>query len=168
MTAALTGTRICLGVGRPSALPRISGLLELLRKEGASVGILLPRLTSPSPPWPEAQFVRSHDAFGADHESTDHIALARWANAMVVLEADALLAGRFALGFAGDFLSLQTLAYQGPLALELDIPASVRQHPAVTHNLALLEQRGVRLVDAATTCSPEALVAVLRQLLEPV
>jgi phosphopantothenoylcysteine decarboxylase/phosphopantothenate--cysteine ligase len=165
MTAALTGTRICLGIGRPSALTRIADLVDLLRSEGASVGILLPRLTGPLPTWPEVEFIRSHDAFGADHESTDHIALARWANAMMVLEADALLAGRLALGFAGDFLSLQTLAYQGPLAIELNIPASVRRHPAVVTNLALLEQRGVRLVDAATTRPPEALVAILRQLL---
>lgn len=81
----------------------------------------------------------SHDHFADDHFGTDHIALARWANVMLMYGATANSIGKWANGLADDFLSTQYLAFKGPVVIAPAMNPQMWLHPAVQHNVSKLK-----------------------------
>ncbi|MGM0552266.1 MAG: bifunctional phosphopantothenoylcysteine decarboxylase/phosphopantothenate--cysteine ligase CoaBC [Pseudomonadota bacterium] len=76
----------------------------------------------------------------------DHIALARWADRIVVAPASANLVARYAQGLADDLLSTLLLATTAPVALAPAMNHRMWAHPATRANIATLQERGVTLI----------------------
>ncbi|WP_038052887.1 bifunctional phosphopantothenoylcysteine decarboxylase/phosphopantothenate--cysteine ligase CoaBC [Thioalkalivibrio sp. ALJ1] len=76
----------------------------------------------------------------------DHIALARWADQVVVAPATADLMARMAHGQADDLLTTLLLATEAPVALAPAMNHRMWAHPATQANHALLHERGVRFL----------------------
>ncbi|WP_018878625.1 bifunctional phosphopantothenoylcysteine decarboxylase/phosphopantothenate--cysteine ligase CoaBC [Thioalkalivibrio sp. ALE28] len=76
----------------------------------------------------------------------DHIALARWADRIVVAPASASLIARYAQGLADDLLSTLLLATTAPVALAPAMNHRMWTHPATQANVSTLIERGVALI----------------------
>ncbi|WP_018862547.1 MULTISPECIES: bifunctional phosphopantothenoylcysteine decarboxylase/phosphopantothenate--cysteine ligase CoaBC [unclassified Thioalkalivibrio] len=107
----------------------------------------------------------------------DHIALARWADRIVVAPASASLIARYAQGLADDLLSTLLLATTAPVALAPAMNHRMWAHPATQANIATLSERGVTLIgpdsgDQACGEQGEGRMrepaAIARELLQPV
>ena len=89
------------------------------------------------------------DMFERDHEiDVQHIALAEWADCVIVAPATANMIGKLASGIADDALSTLLLATRKPLFMAPAMNCNMYEHPAVQGNLQLLRERGVRLIEA--------------------
>jgi len=103
----------------------------------------------------------------------DHIALARWADTVIVAPASADLMARLAAGMADDLLTTLCLATEAPVHLAPAMNRQMWAHPATQANCETLLARGVTLLgpDAgAQACGetgagrmmePEAIAAAL-------
>lgn len=78
-----------------------------------------------------------------------HTRLGQRADVVVVAPATAHLIGRYAAGLADDLLTATLLATRAPVVLAPAMHAEMWEHPAVVDNMAVLRQRGVRVVDPA-------------------
>jgi phosphopantothenoylcysteine decarboxylase/phosphopantothenate--cysteine ligase len=76
----------------------------------------------------------------------DHIALADWAELLVVAPATANLLARLAHGLADDLVSTLALACRAPLLVAPAMNVNMWRHPATRENVAVLRERGVRFV----------------------
>lgn len=78
--------------------------------------------------------------------STEHIALAKWADVMVVAPATANVLGKFAAGIADDALSTLYLAFAGDVLIAPAMNSNMYLHSATQANMQTLQQRGVRFI----------------------
>lgn len=79
-------------------------------------------------------------------QAIGHIALARWADCVVVAPATANLIARFAQGFADDLVTTLCLATAAPLLVAPAMNHQMWQHSATQANVSILEQRGVQFI----------------------
>ncbi len=79
------------------------------------------------------------------HSAIEHIDEAR-TDALVVAPATANTIAHFAYGLAEDFLSTMYLATTAPVIVAPAMNVNMWEHPATRANLAILEDRGVRIV----------------------
>jgi phosphopantothenoylcysteine decarboxylase/phosphopantothenate--cysteine ligase len=87
------------------------------------------------------------DLFDASEEGEiDHIALADWAELLVVAPATANLMAKLAHGLADDLVSTLALATRAPLLLAPAMNVNMWRHPATRANADALRARGVRFV----------------------
>ena len=94
-----------------------------------------------------------------DTDPLDHVELARWADVAVVAPATGNLLGKAAHGIADDIVTTLLLAWEGPLVLAPAMNDVMWRHPATRANLALLQERGARVVPPGTgwlACGVEA------------
>jgi phosphopantothenoylcysteine decarboxylase/phosphopantothenate--cysteine ligase len=82
----------------------------------------------------------------AQEGEIDHIALADWAEAMVVAPATANSLARLAHGMADDMVSAVALATRAPILVAPAMNVNMWRHPATQANWALLRERGVQRV----------------------
>ena len=81
---------------------------------------------------------------------TEHISLKDWGDMLVVAPATANIIGKVASGIADDALSTLLLAFsQKPVVIAPAMNSLMWAHPAVQHNVALLRERGIRIVGPA-------------------
>ena len=109
--------------------------------------------------------------------AVDHVALADWADLLLVAPATAHTIGKFAGGLADDFLSTYFLAHRGPALLAPAMETAMWESPAVRSNVESLAARGVRFVGPSAgplasghegvgrMAEPEAIVAAARNIL---
>jgi phosphopantothenoylcysteine decarboxylase/phosphopantothenate--cysteine ligase len=90
--------------------------------------------------------VTSQWASGANAD-IEHIALASSIDLLLVAPATANMIGKFANGIADDFLSALYLATPAPVLVAPAMNTQMLEHPAVQHNLKMLGERGVRVVE---------------------
>ncbi len=90
--------------------------------------------------------VHHPDIFHPSHEGTDHISTARWAEAFVVYGATAETLAKLAAGRGDDFMSLQILAFRGPVFVVPAMNPSMWEHPAVRANAERLRTYGYQFV----------------------
>ena len=76
----------------------------------------------------------------------DHIALADWAELVLVAPATADLLARMAHGLADDLVTTVLLATRAPVLVAPAMNVNMWEHPATRANLATLESRGVRTI----------------------
>ena len=76
----------------------------------------------------------------------DHIALADWAELLLVAPATANLLAKLALGIADELVSTVALATRAPLLLAPAMNVNMWRHPATQQNLARLLERGAQIV----------------------
>jgi phosphopantothenoylcysteine decarboxylase/phosphopantothenate--cysteine ligase len=76
----------------------------------------------------------------------DHIALADWAELLIVAPATANLLAKLAHGLADDLVSTIALATRAPILAAPAMNVNMWRHPATQRNVASLRERGVRVV----------------------
>jgi phosphopantothenoylcysteine decarboxylase/phosphopantothenate--cysteine ligase len=87
------------------------------------------------------------DLFDPEQEGRiDHIALADWADAVVVAPATADLLAKMAHGLADDLVSTLLLATRAPVLVAPSMNVNMWRHAATQSNVAVLRERGVRFV----------------------
>jgi phosphopantothenoylcysteine decarboxylase/phosphopantothenate--cysteine ligase len=87
------------------------------------------------------------DLFDPSEEGEiDHIALADWAELVVVAPATAHVLARLAHGLADDLVTTVALATRAPLLLAPAMNVNMWQHAATRENVAILRERGARMV----------------------
>ena len=79
-----------------------------------------------------------------------HIDLADRADVIVVAPATANFIGKYAHGIADDMLTTTLLAATAPVMIAPAMNVHMFKHPAVQHNLQLLEERGVKIIRPGT------------------
>ena len=143
------GRRILLGVCGGVAAYRAADLVRRLRERGHQVRCAMTpsaasftsRLTlevlSGAPVYGEGYLVA-----GVEGEE-QHIAAARWAEAICISPATANMISALALGLAPNFLATTVLAFRGPLILAPAMHPAMWEKPVLQENLARLAERGV-------------------------
>jgi phosphopantothenoylcysteine decarboxylase/phosphopantothenate--cysteine ligase len=80
------------------------------------------------------------------NSAIEHIDAAQTTDALIVAPATANILAKFAQGIADDFLTTMYLATNAPVIVAPAMNVNMWNHPATQANLALLEERGVRIV----------------------
>jgi phosphopantothenoylcysteine decarboxylase / phosphopantothenate---cysteine ligase len=80
----------------------------------------------------------------------EHISVARWADVFLIAPATANCLAKFAHGLADDFLSTVYLSNTNPVFIAPAMNVEMWQHPATQANLAVLQQRGVQVIEPGT------------------
>jgi phosphopantothenoylcysteine decarboxylase/phosphopantothenate--cysteine ligase len=168
--------RIVLGVTGGIAAYKAVEVLRRLTERGAEVEVAMTRGAREFvAPLTFATLSRRpvHTEVWGDGNTpaVDHVALADWADLLLVAPATAHALGKFANGLADDFLSTFFLAHRGPVLLAPAMETAMWESPAVRRNVAALTASGARLVGPASgalasghegagrMAEPEAIVA---------
>lgn len=146
--------QIVLGVGGGIAAYKACDLVRRLRDADCAVRVVLTASAQAFVAPLSFQALSGYPVRSAllDPEAEsgmDHIALARWADAVVIAPATADLMARLAHGLADDLLTTLCLATEAPLFLAPAMNRVMWAHPATQANAATLAARGVRLLGPA-------------------
>lgn len=147
--------RILIGISGGIAAYKSITLVRRLRDAGAEVRVVLTEgaaqfVTPLSLQAVSGQPVRTH-LFDPEAEAgMDHIALARWADAILIAPASADILARMAAGMANDLLTTLVLATAAPVTVAPAMNQQMWAHPAVQANLDTLKKRGVRVIGPAS------------------
>jgi phosphopantothenoylcysteine decarboxylase/phosphopantothenate--cysteine ligase len=149
--------KVVLGVSGCIAAYKAAELVRLLQQEGLDVQVVMTRHAE--------EFVRPltfaaltgqkvitgmfESAGGsANVESAiEHVAVADGAQLLLLAPATANVLGKLAHGIADDFLTTMFLATKAPVAVAPAMNVNMWENAAVRANLALLRERGVRLIE---------------------
>lgn len=180
----LDGARVLLAVTGSIAAYKAPELVRLLRAAGAEVQVVLSEggghFTTPM----ALQAVAGHPVRTAlldpaEEAGMDHIALARWADLLLVAPASADSLARLAQGRADDLLGAVYLATNAPTLAAPAMNHAMWAHPATRRNAATLRDDGVALAGpgegdqacgergAGRMLEPSALVTYARRALSP-
>ena len=143
--------RIVLGIGGGISAYKAPDLVRKLRAEGAEIVPVLTRGATHFVAEAALQAVSGHkprtDMWDADAEAAmPHIALARWADAVLIAPATANLLARLAHGLADDLLTTLYLATEAPLLLAPAMNTRMWEHAATRRNVERLQQDGARIL----------------------
>ena len=178
----LTGKRIVVGVTGGIAAYKACDLVSRLKKRGAQVRVVLTEHA--------CQFVQplSFETLSGNPAYTDsfdrkyeigHVALAKWADLLLIAPATANCMAKMACGVADDLLSTTCLAVRCPVLVAPAMNSAMWRNPATQANLALLRSRGVRFVgpeaghlacgddDVGRMSEPEQIVEAVDAILNP-
>lgn len=150
-----TGKRILLGVTGSIAAYKAADLIRRLQDNGAQVRIMMTQgacqFITPLTLQTLSGSPVALNLLDADEESTmGHIALARWADWILVAPASADSLARLVQGRADDVLTATILASEAPLAIAPAMNNKMWSHPATVENLNVLKQRGAVILGPAS------------------
>ncbi len=149
------GKRILLGVTGSIAAYKAADLIRRLQDNGAEVRVMMTQgacqFITPLTLQTLSGFPVALNLLDADEESTmGHIALARWADWILVAPASADTLSRLVQGRADDVLTSTILASEAPLAIAPAMNNKMWSHPATVDNLSILKQRGAVILGPAS------------------
>lgn len=150
----MDGRRVLLAVSGGIAAYKVPELVRSLRRAGHAVRCALTReagqFVAPLTLQTLAGEPVRSELFDASAEGEiDHIALADWADAVLVAPATAHLLARMAGGLADDLVTTLLLATRAPVLVAPAMNVNMWRHPATQANVAVLRERGVRFVGPA-------------------
>src|SRR5450755_4045323 len=152
--------KVALGVSGGIAAYKAAEVIRLLQDRGIRVQVIMTQGAQ--------QFVRPltfaalsgekviTDMFAAGGEenaqpnidsAVEHIAVAQSIDALLVAPASADILAKFAQGIASDFLTTLYLATTVPVVVAPAMNVNMWNHPATQANIAILRQRGVKIVE---------------------
>jgi phosphopantothenoylcysteine decarboxylase/phosphopantothenate--cysteine ligase len=114
-----------------------------------------------------------------DDDPIPHTRLGREADVVVVAPATARFLGAYAAGIADDLLTSTVLATRAPVVVCPAMHTEMWEHPAVRQNMAVLRERGVRVVEPVSgrlaggdegpgrLADPDAVIAAVEAALRP-
>lgn len=143
---------VALGVSGGIAAYKAAEIVRGLTKAGAEVQVLVTanatRFVTPLTLQTLSGRRVLANPFEADAEDTvQHVDLARRAAVLAVAPATANTLARFANGLAEDLLSTFYTAFTRPVVVAPAMNTRMWLHPATQRNLAVLKERGVRVID---------------------
>ena len=150
----LSSMRLLLGVGAGIAAYKCAELVRRARERGAEVQVVvtpsaLHFVGAATFQALSGRAVRSSLWDESAEAAMGHIELARWATQILIAPATADLIARLRAGIADDLLTTLCLASAAPLAMAPAMNVQMWAHPALQDNLAVLAQRGVRVLGPA-------------------
>ena len=178
----LTGKKIVVGVTGGIAAYKACDVVSRLKKRGAQVRVVLTEHA--------CQFVQPltfetlsgnpayTDSFDRKYE-IGHVALAKWADLLLIAPATANCMAKMACGIADDLLSTTCLAVRCPVLVAPAMNSAMWRNPATQANLELLRSWGVRFVgpeaghlacgddDVGRMSEPEQIVEAVEAILNP-
>ncbi len=149
--------KIALGVSGGIAAYKAAEIVRLLQDRGIGVQVIMTAAAQ--------EFIRpltfaalsgekvitdmfgSADAAANVESAVEHIAVAQSIDALLVAPATADVLARFAQGISSDFLSTLYLATTAPVVVAPAMNVNMWNHAATQANLAILRERGVRIVE---------------------
>jgi phosphopantothenoylcysteine decarboxylase/phosphopantothenate--cysteine ligase len=150
----LAGRRVVVGVCGGIAAYKVADLTSQLVKAGALVDVVMTRAAQEFITPLTFQSLTHRpvlcDVFAAAREhAVPHVALAERAEVVLVAPATANTLAKLAHGLADDMLTCTVLATRAPVVLAPAMEEEMYTHPATQANLALLRERGCRIVEPA-------------------
>lgn len=150
----LSQKRILLGISGGIAAYKSADLVRRLRERGAEVQVVMTRGAEEfvAPLTYQALSGRPVYTRLLDHDSEagmGHIALARWADIVVIAPASANLVARLAHGMADDLLTTLCLAADVPLLVAPAMNQQMWSAAATGENIATLARRGIGILGPA-------------------
>ena len=148
----LSGKKIVLGVTGGIAAYKAINLTSKLTQSGAIVKVILTsgaqKFVTPLSFQAISRQPVYLDTFDElDTAEIQHIALADWADYVIVAPATANIIGKYANGIADDLLSTMLLAATSPVFFAPAMNVHMYEHPAVIQNMDVLKQRGVSFIE---------------------
>lgn len=142
---------IVLGISGGIAAYKSLSLIRLLQKMNAEVRVVATenalQFVTPLSLQTLSQNSVYVDQFQRlENVEVEHVALADWADALLVAPATANIIGKFANGIADDALSTTFLACNKPVFIAPAMNKNMLHNPAVQQNIALLQQRGCHIL----------------------
>ena len=143
--------RIILGVSSSVACYKAVELARLFMKAGAEVQVVMTtnatKLVAPL----QFESLTGHpvyvDVFSRENRwDVEHVAAAKWGEAMVMAPATANLLAKMAHGIADDAPTTLYLAFPGPVFAAPAMHTEMWRHPATKDNMRRLEERGVMVI----------------------
>lgn len=147
----MSDKRILLAISGGIAAYKCAELVRVLVKQQAEVKVVMTQAAQ--------QFVapltlqalsgsKVHiELFDAEQEQVmGHIALARWADVLLIAPASANVIAKLSHGLADDLLSTLYLAAECPVYLAPAMNQAMWHKPVTQHNIRLLQQQGVFLI----------------------
>lgn len=147
----LEGQRVLLCVCGGIAAYKAAELVRRLREAGAEVQVAMTDnarrfVGAATFQALSGRAVRTSLWDEAAEAAMGHIELARWADRVLVAPATANTLAKLAHGLADDLVSTLCLATVAPVAVAPAMNNRMWLHPATQANLAILRQRGVRVI----------------------
>ncbi len=147
----LAGKHIVVGVSGSIAAYKAADLVRRLRDEGAEIRVVMTHGAAEFITPLTLQTLSGHpvamELLDADQESAmGHIALARWADWVLVAPASADTIARLTHGRTDDLLTALILATESPVAIAPAMNNKMWSHPATQENLTSLRSRGVQVI----------------------
>ena len=151
----LNGKNILIGVTGGIAAYKVVEVASRLKKSGANVRVMMTRnaaeFVSPRTFQEITGNVVSVEMFGdAANFHVAHIALADFADAILIAPATANFLAKAAHGIADDLLTTTILACDKPLIIAPSMNTKMFDNPATQENLRILRSRGVKILEPAT------------------
>ena len=174
--------KIVLCVTGGIAAYKACDLTSRLKKRGAEVRVVLTAHACAFVPPLTFETLSGNPAYTDAFErkfEIEHVALAKWADAVVVAPATANILAKMAVGIADELVSTTLLAATAPVLVAPAMNAAMWRNPATQANVNALAARGIRFVgpesgflacgdaDVGRMSEPEAIVSALDQLLTP-
>lgn len=177
----LQGKQILVGVCGGIAAYKAAALTSMLRQAQADVRVMMTanaqRFVAPLTFEALSGKPVCTDMWSLAQNEIEHVAVADWAQAVVVAPATANLLAKLAHGLCDDFLSTTLCATTAPVLLAPAMTTAMWEHPATRRNVAQLTADGYRWIgprEGWLACDkrgmgrmeePEAIVAALQRLL---
>lgn len=86
----------------------------------------------------------------SDAGAVEHVAIAEWAQLLLIAPASADLIAKLAVGRADDMLTTTALTTTAPIVISPAMHTQMWQHPATVANVEILRLRGVKVIDPAS------------------
>ena len=86
----------------------------------------------------------------SDAGAVEHVAIAEWAQLLLIAPASADLIAKLAVGRADDMLTTTALTTTAPIVISPAMHTQMWQHPATVANVEILRSRGVKVIDPAS------------------
>ena len=178
----LRDKKIVLCVTGGIAAYKACELTSRLKKRGAEVRVVLTAHACSFVPPLTFETLSGNPAYTDAFErkfEIEHVALAKWADAVVVAPATANIIAKMACGIADELVSTTLLAATAPVLVAPAMNAAMWRNPATQANANLLSARGICFVgpesgflacgdaDVGRMSEPEQIVNALDQMLEP-
>lgn len=86
----------------------------------------------------------------SDAGAVEHVAIAEWAQLLLIAPASADLIAKLAVGRADDMLTTTALTTTAPIIISPAMHTQMWQHPATVANIEILRSRGVKVIEPAS------------------
>lgn len=148
----LKNKHILLGVTGGIAAYKCAQLVRLFIKEGAEVKVVMTKAAEDFVTPKTLSVLSKHevvsDFFDANNNWNNHVALAEWADMMIVAPATANTLAKFSSGLCDNIVTACYLSARAKVFLAPAMDLDMYQHPATKQNLATLVKNGNVIIPA--------------------
>ena len=151
----MLGKNILIGVTGGIAAYKVVEVASRLKKSGANVRVMMTRAATEFVSPRTFQEITGNAVFvemfgDAAHFHVAHVALADFADMILIAPATANLLAKMAHGIADDLLTTTILAFDKEILLAPSMNSKMFENPATQANLSALKARGIKILEPAS------------------